>query len=110
CFNSGFAQPGRPSIGSWVTYGIGAETNDLPAFVVMSTGSGISGGAANWSSGFLPSVYTGVRLRNQGDPILAVSSPAGVDGQVQQDSLVLVGSIIRLHLEAVGSPAIDTRI
>ncbi|HND51914.1 MAG TPA: DUF1501 domain-containing protein, partial [Pirellulaceae bacterium] len=57
-FNTGFSQPGRPSIGSWVTYGIGAETSELPAFVVMSTGAGISGGAANWSSGFLPSVYT----------------------------------------------------
>ena len=58
-FNTGFSQPGRPSIGSWVSYGLGAEATDLPAFVVMSTGSGISGGAACWSSGFLPSVYTG---------------------------------------------------
>ncbi len=60
------------------TYGLGAETSDLPAFVVMSTGAGISGGAANWSSGFLPTVYSGVRFRNQGDPILNVSSPAGI--------------------------------
>ena len=57
-FNTGFPQPGRPSIGSWVTYGLGAETNNLPAFVVMSTGAGISGGAANWSSGFLPTTHT----------------------------------------------------
>ena len=78
-FNTGFSQPGRPSLGSWVLYGLGSEAQDLPAFVVMSTGSGISGGAANWSSGFLPTVYTGVRLRNQGDPILDVSSPPGVD-------------------------------
>jgi hypothetical protein len=81
-FNTGFSQPGRPSLGSWVLYGLGAETSELPAFVVMSTGSGISGGAANWSSGFLPSHYTGVRLRNQGDPILNVSSPPGVDRQL----------------------------
>ena len=74
-FNTGFSQPGRPSMGSWVTYGLGAETSDLPAFVVMSTGTGISGGAANWSSGFLPTVYAGVRFRNQGDPILDVSQP-----------------------------------
>src|SRR5262249_14579087 len=73
--NTGFARPGRPSLGSWVLYGLGAETKDLPAFVVMSTGSGISGGAANWSSGFLPTVYTGTRLRNQGQPILNVASP-----------------------------------
>ncbi|MDQ3330843.1 MAG: DUF1501 domain-containing protein, partial [Planctomycetota bacterium] len=52
-FNTGFSQPGRPSLGSWVTYGLGAETQDLPAFVVMSTGSGLSGGSALWSSGFL---------------------------------------------------------
>src|SRR4051812_1305092 len=58
-FNTGFAQPGRPSLGSWVLYGLGAETQDLPAFVVMSTGVGISGGSANWSSGFLPTIYNG---------------------------------------------------
>src|SRR5688500_8824106 len=75
--NTGFGQPGRPSLGSWVLYGLGAETQELPAFVVMSTGSGISGGAANWSSGFLPSSYSGVRLRNQGGSILHGSRPAG---------------------------------
>src|SRR3984957_13439283 len=62
--NTGFSQPGRPSLGSWAVYGLGSESKDQPAFVVMSTGSGISGGAANWSSGFLPTYYTGVRLRN----------------------------------------------
>ena len=61
----------------------------------MSTGSGISGGAANWSSGFLPTVYAGVRLRNQGDPILNVSSPPGVDARLQRDSLDLIGSLNR---------------
>lgn len=108
--NSGFSQPGRPSIGSWVTYGLGSETNNLPSFVVMSTGSGISGGAANWSSGFLPTVYSGVRLRNQGDPILDVSSPAGMDPQLQRDSLDLVGALNRRHLDVVGDPEIATRI
>src|SRR5262249_12147191 len=109
-FNTGFGQPGRPSIGSWVTYGLGAETSDLPAFIVMSTGSGISGGAANWSSGFLPSVYTGVRFRNQGDPILNVSSPKGVDPQLQRETLDLVGQLNKKHLDAVGDPEIATRI
>jgi|SRR5579872_4056324 len=109
-FTTGFSQPGRPSMGSWVTYGIGAETNDLPAFVVMSTGSGISGGAATWSSGFLPSVYTGVRLRNQGDAILDVSNPAGVDPQLQKDSFNLVGALNRQRLEVEGDPEIATRI
>jgi uncharacterized protein (DUF1501 family) len=108
--NTGFSQPGRPSIGSWVTYGLGAETSELPAFVVMSTGSGISGGAANWSSGFLPTIYTGVRLRNQGDPIVNVTSPAGVDARLQRDSLDLIGALNRRRLAAEGDPEIATRI
>src|SRR5437763_7826670 len=109
-FNTGFAQPGRPSLGSWVTYGLGAATNDLPAFVVLLNTTGISGGAACWSSGFLPTVYTGVRFRNQGDPILNVSSPAGVDARLQRDSLDLVGALNRRRLETEGDPEIATRI
>lgn len=108
--NTGFAQPGRPSIGSWVTYGLGSEASDLPAFVVMSTGAGISGGAANWSSGFLPTVYTGVRFRNQGDPILNVTRPAGIDARAQRDTLDLVESLNRRRLEVVGDPEVATRI
>jgi uncharacterized protein (DUF1501 family) len=108
--NTGAAQPGRPSLGSWVVYGLGAQTSDLPAFVVMSTGSGISGGAANWSSGMLPTVYTGVRFRNQGDPILNVSRPAGVSRQSQRDTLDLVETLDRRRLDIVGDPEIATRI
>jgi hypothetical protein len=108
--NTGFSQPGRPSMGSWVVYGLGCESQDLPAFVVMSTGSGISGGAANWSSGFLPTYYTGTRLRNQGDPILDVSSPPGVDARLQRDSLDLLGALNRRRLDVVGDPEIATRI
>lgn len=109
-FNTGFGQPGRPSMGSWVTYGLGAETQDLPAFIVMSTGAGISGGTANWSSGFLPTVYSGVRFRNQGDPILNVTSPAGVDAKLQRDSLDLIGTLNKKRLEEDGDPEIATRI
>jgi hypothetical protein len=109
-FNTGFSQPGRPCLGSWVLYGLGAETEDLPAFVVMSTGSGISGGTALWSSGFLPTVYSGVRFRNQGDPILDVSSPAGVDGRLQRDTLDLVQGLNRRRLDLEGDPEIATRI
>jgi hypothetical protein len=109
-FNTGFAQPGRPSLGSWVLYGLGSITRDLPAFVVMSTGSGISGGSANWSSGFLPTIYTGVRLRNQGDPILNASSPSGVDPRLQRDSFDLIGSLNKRRLETEGDPEIATRI
>ncbi len=110
-FNTGFAQPGRPSIGSWVTYGLGAEKDDLPAFVVMSTGAGISGGAANWSAGFLPTVHAGVRLRNQGDPILDVTNPAGVDAKLQRDSIDLVTDLNRRSFERDGGdPEIAARI
>jgi hypothetical protein len=71
---------GRPSFGSWVTYGLGSEAEDLPAFVVFSTGSkGPSGGNSNWGSGFLPTVYQGVQFRNVGDPVLYLSNPRGVD-------------------------------
>ena len=109
-FNTGFSQPGRPSIGSWVTYGLGAESKDLPAFVVMSTGSGISGGNANGSSGFLPTGYTGVRFRNQGDPILNVSSPKGVDREAQRDTLEVVSALNKSSLQRVGDPEIQTRL
>jgi uncharacterized protein (DUF1501 family) len=109
-FNTGFSQPGRPSLGSWVTYGLGCETSDLPAFVVMSTGSGISGGAANWSSGFLPTVHNGVRFRNQGEAILNVTSPAGIDPALERASLDLIGTLNRRRQAAVGDPEIATRI
>ncbi len=109
-FNTGFSQPGRPSMGSWVTYGLGSEAHDLPAFVVMSTGAGISGGAANWSSGFLPTVYAGVRLRNQGDPILDVSRPAGFDSGLQRDTIDLIGEMNRQQLADTGDPEIAARI
>jgi uncharacterized protein (DUF1501 family) len=108
--NTGFAQPGRPSFGSWVLYGLGCETSNLPAFVVMSTGSGISGGSANWSSGFLPTVYGGVRFRNGADPILNVSSPAGIDARLQRDSLDLIDDLNRRRLADVGDPEIATRL
>jgi hypothetical protein len=108
-FNTGFGQPGRPSMGSWVVYGLGCETKELPAFVVMSTGAGISGGAANWGSGFLPTLYTGTRFRNLGDPILNVSPPAGFDAALQKDTLDLVTDLNTKRLNAVGDPEIATR-
>ena len=109
-FNTGFLQPGRPSLGSWVTYGLGSESKNLPAYVVMSTGAGISGGAANWSSGFIPTTYTGVRLRNQGDPILNVASPKGVDARLQRDTLDVVRALNEQQLGVAGDPEITTRI
>ena len=109
-FNTGFLQPGRPSLGSWALYGLGAETQNLPAFVVMSTGSGLSGGSALWSSGFMPTIYTGVRFRNSGPPILDVTSPAGIDAKLQRDTLDVVGALNQRRLAADGDPEIATRI
>lgn len=109
-FQTGFGQPGRPCMGSWALYGLGAETQNLPAFVVMSTGSGLSGGTALMSSGFLPTIYNGVRFRNSGDPILNVSSPAGIDSRAQRDTLDLVSQLNQKRLGAVGDPEIATRI
>ena len=108
--NTGFARPGRPSLGSWVLYGLGSETRDLPSYVVMSTAGGISGGSANWSSGFMPSVYAGVRFRNQGDPILDVTNPKGVDPKLQRDSLDLIAQMNQARMGIVGDPEIDSRV
>ena len=109
-FNTGFAQPGRASMGSWVTYALGSESKDLPAFVVMSTGAGISGGSANWSSGFLPTKFTGVRHRNQGDLILNLANPPGVDAKLQRDSLDLVQTLNQQQRRLLVDPEIETRI
>jgi hypothetical protein len=108
--NTGSSLPGRPCMGSWVTYGLGAETSDLPAFVVMSSGSGVSGGSANWSNGFLPGVYGGVQFRSQGDAILNISRPRGVSAAADRETLDLVQSLNRRQLDLLGDPEIATRI
>ena len=109
-FNTGFAQPGRPCLGSWLSYGLGATTDNLPGFIAMSTGGGISGGSALWSAGFMPGKHAGVRLRNSGDAILNVSSPNGVDAKLQRDSLDLIGALNRRRLAIENDPEIATRI
>src|SRR6185436_6696737 len=109
--NTGTQQFGRPSMGAWVTYGLGSESTDLPAFVVFSTGSkGTSGGASNWGSGFLPSLHQGTLFRNTGDPVLYLSNPKGVDAQLQRDSLDAIKRLNQKHLDVVGDPEIATRI
>jgi uncharacterized protein (DUF1501 family) len=109
--NTGSSQFGRPSIGSWVTYGLGSESQNLPAFVVFSSGSkGPSGGNSNWGSGFLPTVHQGVQFRSGGDPVLYLSNPRGVDSQLQRDSLDTVRDLNSIRLDAVGDPEIATRI
>ncbi len=109
-FQTGFGVPSRPSIGAWALYGLGAETQNLPAFVVMSTGKGLSGGSSLFSSGFLPTVFNGVQFRNSGDPILNVSSPAGIDMRAQRESLDLIRALNSKRLGVVGDPEIATRI
>ena len=109
--HTGSQQFGRPSVGAWSLYGLGSESKDLPGFVVFSSGSkGPSGGASNWGSGFLPTVYNGVMFRSQGDPILYLSNPKGVDAQIQHDTLDAIRILDQKHLDVVGDPEISTRI
>ncbi len=109
--STGTQQFGRPSVGAWTTYGLGSESQDLPAFVVFSTGAkGPSGGSSNWGAGFLPSVYQGVLFRSVGDPVLYLSNPKGVDQQIQRDSLDTIKRLNQKHLDVVGDPEIATRI
>ncbi len=78
--NTGSQQFGRPSIGAWTTYGLGSDARDLPGFVVLNSAKkGTSGGSSNWGCGFLPTVYQGVPFRSQGDPVLFLSNPPGID-------------------------------
>jgi hypothetical protein len=109
--NTGSQQFGRPSFGSWVTYGLGSETRELPAFIVLNSGKkGPSGGNSNWGSGFLPTVYEGVQFRGSGDPVLYLSNPRGVDAAIQRESLDTIGRLNRARLDVVGDPEIATRI
>jgi hypothetical protein len=109
--NTGTMQFGRPSMGAWVTYGLGSESRDLPAFVVFSSGKkGPSGGNSCWGSGFLPTVYQGVEFRSSGDPVLYLSNPPGVDNELQRDSLDAIKRLNEVRLGATGDPEIATRI
>jgi hypothetical protein len=109
--NTGSTQFGRPSLGAWTLYGLGSESQDLPGFIVFSTGKkGPSGGNSNWGSGFLPTVYSGVQFRTGSDPVLYLSNPRGIDGQLQRDSLDTIRSLNQLRLDQVGDPEIATRI
>jgi hypothetical protein len=109
--NTGTQQFGRPSFGSWVTYGLGSESRDLPGFVVLNSGKkGPSGGNSNFGSGFLPTVFQGVPFRGSGEPVLYLSNPPGIDAQVQKDSLDAIKRLNQARLDVVGDPEIATRI
>ena len=109
--NTGFNRFGRPSMGAWVTYGIGSESSDLPGFVVLQSGPrGPRGGAPNWGSGFLPTTYQGVPFRGKGAPILNLESPAGISRNQQQDFIHAVNDLNRMRLDTTQDPEIATRI
>ena len=109
-FNTGNGIPGRPSMGSWLSYGLGCESKDLPSFVVLQSGGGLSGGALLWSSGFLPGSHQGVPFRSSGDPILNVTNPVGFDNRAQRDSIDLIKNLNSQQLNLVNDPEIETRI
>lgn len=102
--------PGRPCLGSWVTYGLGTENQNLPAFVVMSDGSTKSGPPA-YNAGFLPAVYQGTVFRGGENPILYLRNPAGISGQTQRETLGLINQVDRLHAQTrPGDTTLDARI
>ncbi|MXY71371.1 MAG: DUF1501 domain-containing protein [Acidobacteriia bacterium] len=107
---SGSPLVGRPTIGSWLSYGLGSESQNLPGFVVLSSGRGASGGSSNFSSGFLPSIHGGVPFRKTGDPILFLSNPAGVSRESQRLTLETLGKLNSEHLQRAGDPQIASRM
>ncbi|MFL5342214.1 MAG: DUF1501 domain-containing protein [Gemmataceae bacterium] len=109
--NTGSQQFGRPSLGAWTTYGLGSESRDLPGFVVFSSGSkGPSGGSSNWGCGFLPTAHNGVLFRSGAEPVLFLSNPAGIDREVQRDSLDTLRALNEKRLGVTGDPEIAARI
>ena len=108
---TGFARQGRPSLGCWVTYGLGSESQNLPGFVVLiSNGVQPSGGQGCWGSGFLPSVFQGVQCRSKGEPVLYLSDPAGMDRDMRRTSLDALKDLNELQGKEMGHPETNTRI
>ncbi len=107
---NGWFQPGRPSMGSWLTYGLGTENSDLPGYVVLTSVKQPDGGKSCWSSGFLPTIYQGVEFRSKGDPVLFVSNPDGVPHNIREESIDAINDINQMSFEKVGDPEILTRM
>jgi hypothetical protein len=109
--HTGSARLGRPSMGSWLSYGLGTENRDLPSFVVLVSGTAApDGGTSLWGSAFLPTIYQGVQLRSAGDPVLFLSNPAGMTRQERRRSIDKIQALNELHFRSVGDPEILTRI
>ena len=109
-FHTGFPRFGRPVAGSWITYGLGSENRNLPGYVVLITGNVGGAGNSMWGSGFLPSVYQGVEFRSQGDPVLFLSNPKGIDATDRKQIVDAVNHLNGQQLADVGDPEIATRI
>lgn len=110
-FGTGHQQPGRPTMGAWLSYGLGTENENLPAFVVLTSGSG--GQALQtryWGNGFLPGNHQGVQLRSQGDPVLYVSNPPGLSAQSRRELIDAMQEFNRRQLGVLADPAIQTHI
>ena len=101
---------GLPTMGSWINYGLGSETRDLPGYVVLTSGRGSSGGATLWQSGFLPSLYAGVRFRTSGEPVLNLSNPSGLPPQLQRKGLDVLRQVNGNRLSEQRDPEIASRI
>jgi len=108
--HTGFGRPGRPSFGSWLSYGLGSESRDLPAYVVLVSGPLGGAGTTMWSSGFLPSMHQGVQFRGDGDPVLFLSNPAHTSRDDRRRVLDAVRGLNGAQRDVVGDPEIATRI
>ncbi|MEX1039765.1 MAG: DUF1501 domain-containing protein [Pirellulaceae bacterium] len=109
--NCGSAIAGRPSLGSWLNYGLGSESQNLPAYVsLVTTGRGIPGGSASWSSGFLPSTYSGVLFGNEGETVNNIRNPAGISDSLQQSSVEFINQLNRMRIDDTGDSELVSRI
>jgi len=109
-FHTGLNRQGNPSIGSWTTYGLGSDSENLPAYVVFLTGNTPGAGSNLWKAGFLPSVHQGIQLRGTGDPVLYLNNPKGTSREERRRTLDSIEALNRQNLELVGDPEIQTRI
>ena len=108
---TGSPRQGRPSMGTWVTYGLGSENQDLPGFVVLNSGgSQPSAGKNAWGSGFLPSVFQGVQCRSKGDPVLYVSNPKGMSRELRRKTLDYINRLNQIQADELGDPETRTRM
>lgn len=109
--HTGSPRLGRPSIGSWATYGLGSENNNLPGFVVLTSGGKTpDAGKSVWGSGFLPSVYQGVQCRSEGDPVLFLSDPDGIDRDLKKKTIDAINDVNKQHFKEYNDPETLTRI